>query len=231
MVYTHQVVFTAVACLLAASSCEVAQGDVISFQASDFGVTPTFSDVQTFDFAIDIGVLLTAGTTYVNPTLNGVVYNVSGALAMGTPSGFPAFALERTIGGAEFYSQGSSLSFTIDAAADLSDGLQVSDLSGTDPVFVFNGREVDTGRYHPALLELNADGTGSIRNSNNFGGTNPSSGLVVDVDFGEEYITNLTFDPANLTLVQTVSVPEPTSASFLIGITGLAFSRRRRSRG
>ena len=228
MIRPCKITFTAFACLFTAASCQITQGDVISFQASDFGVTPTFSNVQTFDFAIDIGVPLTAGTTYVNPTLNGVVYNVSGNLAAGTPSGFPAFALARTIAGAEFYSQGSSLSFTIDAAADLSDGLQVSDLSGTDPVFVFNGREVDTGRYHPALLELNANGTGSIRNSNNFGGINPSSGEEVDVDFGEEYITNLTFDPANLTLVQTVSIPEPASTSLIVAMTGIVFSRRRR---
>ena len=82
-----------------------------------------------------------------------------------------------------------------------SDGLQVSELVGTGIVFEFNGREVGTGRYHPALVQLNADGTGSIRNSNNTGGINPGSGLVVDVDFGEEYITELTFDPSTLTVL------------------------------
>lgn len=32
------------------------------------------------------------------------------------------------------------------------------------------------------------------------GGINPGSGEVVDVDFGEEYITELTFNPSTLTL-------------------------------
>ncbi len=57
------------------------------------------------------------------------------------------------------------------------------------------------------MFQLNSDGTGSIRNSNNLGGINPSSGQVVDVDFGEEYITNLTFSPDQLTLVSAVPVP------------------------
>ena len=112
-----------------------------------------------------------------------------------TPSGFPAFSLERTIAGDEFYDQGSSLEFEIQWGADLSDGLQVSELAGTGTVFRFNGREVDTGRYHRSLVELNADGTGRILNSNNTGGINPGSLRVVDVDFGEEYATELTFDP------------------------------------
>ena len=70
-------------------------------------------------------------------------------------------------------------------------------------MFEFNGREVGTGRYHPAIVQLNADGTGSIRNSNNTGGINPSTELEVDVDFGEEYITELTFTPSTLTLFPT----------------------------
>ena len=38
-------------------------------------------------------------------------------------------------------------------SADFSDGIQVSELagSGSEVVFRFNGREVDAGRYHPAL--------------------------------------------------------------------------------
>lgn len=94
----------------------------------------------------------------------------------------------------------NSLTFEVDAAADLSDGIQVSELVGAGTVFEFNGREVDTGRYHPAIVQLNADGTGIIQNSNNMGGINPGSGEVVDVDFGEEYITELTFNPSTLTL-------------------------------
>jgi hypothetical protein len=199
---------------------------ILSFEASDFGLTPSYSNVTTFAFSIDIAATLSAGTTYTNPVLNGVDYNVFGTLAPGTPSGFSAFNLVRSIGGAEYYSQGSSLNFSIASGADLTDGLQISELTGLDPVFVFNGREVGTGRYHPALVQLNADGTGSIQNSNNFGGINPGSGLLVDVELGEEYITELTFDPGSLTLSE--GIPEP-SAMMLLGIAGGAlFGRRRR---
>ena len=173
--------------------------EFLTFQASDFGLNPTFSEVRTFAFSIDLAVPVTAGSSYSNPELTRVDYNVSGTLG-GTPSGFPAFNLVRAILGSEFYSQGSSMTFEVDITADLSDGLQVSELVGTDIVFEFNGREVDTGRYHPALVQLNADGTGTIQNSNNTGGINPASGMVVDVDFGEEYITELTFTPSTLTL-------------------------------
>jgi hypothetical protein len=173
--------------------------DPLTFQASDFGLNPTFSEVRTFAFSIDLAVPVTAGSSYSNPELSRVDYNVFGTLD-GTPSGFPSFNLVRAIAGSEFYDQGSSMAFEIDITADLTDGLQVSELVGTGIVFEFNGREVDTGRYHPALLQLNADGTGTIQNSNNKGGINPGSGEVVDVDFGEEYITELTFTPSTLTL-------------------------------
>ena len=180
----------------------LSRADLLTFQASDFGLSPTFSDVKTFAFSIDFAVPVSAGSSYSNPKLTRVDYNVSGTLD-GTPSGFPAFNLVRAILGAEFYSQGSSMAFEIDITADLSDGLQVSELVGTGIVFEFNGREVGTGRYHPAIVQLNADGTGSIRNSNNTGGINPSTELEVDVDFGEEYITELTFTPSTLTLFPT----------------------------
>lgn len=173
--------------------------DLLTFQASDFGLNPTFSNVITFEFSVDIAGPVSAGASYSNPELNIVDYSVYGTLD-GTPSGFSAFNLVRVIEGAEFYNQGSSMTFEVDVNADLSDGIQVSELVGEDLVFEFNGREVDTGRYHPAIVQLNADGTGSIRNSNNKGGINPGSGLEVDVDFGEEYITELTFDPSSLTL-------------------------------
>ena len=185
-------------CLLALAPA-LSWADLLTFQASDFGLNPTFSDVRTFEFSINIAVAVTAGSSYSNPELTRVVYHVFGTLD-DTPSGFTAFDLNREILGSEFYSQGSSMTFEVDITADLSDGIQVSELVGTGIVFEFNGREVDTGRYHPALVQLNADGTGSIRNSNNKGGTNPGSGLEVDVDFGEEYITELTFDPSTLTL-------------------------------
>ena len=109
----------------------------------------------------------------------------------------------------------------------MSDGLQVSELAGTgsDVVFRFNGREVDTGRYHPVFIELRADGTGILQNANNTGGDNPQDGFVgdIDVDFGEEYITNLTFDPATL----TIAVPEP-ATFFLVVISAFPLLRRRR---
>ena len=137
--------------------------------------------------------------------------------------------MERTIGGAEFYDQGdgqSSLNFEIASTADLSDGVQFSELVGDASAFVLNAREVGTGRYHPALLELNADGTGRILNSNNFGGINPGSGEEVNVDFGEEYIVNLTFDPS-LTII---AVPEPGSAAAIMVGSIAIFARRRRLR-
>ncbi len=198
---------------------------VITFEASDFGLNPTFNNTTTFSFTIDIVGTLSAGTTYSNPVLNSVNYNVFGNLPVTTPSGFPAFNLVRSIGGAEYYTQGSSLNFTIASGANLTDGLQISELTGTGTVFEFNAREVGTGRYHPALVQLNADGTGSIQNSNNQGGINPSTMALVDVELGEEYITELTFTPGSLTLSE--SVPEP-SAVMLLGVAGCAWVGRRR---
>jgi len=197
----------------------------ISFDNTDFTMNPSFNRLRDFDFNINIAEDLVAGGVYNNPMLNQIDYSVFGILDTDpTPSGFPAFNLQRTIVGNEFYTQGSSLSFSISAAADLSDGLQVSELiaDGIGKVFEFNGREVDTGRYHPALLELFDDGTGRIQNSNNTGGVNPGNNMVVDVTFGEEYIVDLTFD-TNLTL----AVPEP-SAACLLGIGLLTGLTRRR---
>ncbi|NNL65602.1 MAG: hypothetical protein HKP30_05120 [Myxococcales bacterium] len=191
----------------------------LAFSSSDFGLNPTFSNVVDFTFEIEVAGPLAPGV-YANPTLIGVEYQVNGSLAMGTPSGFPAFFLVRDIGGAEFYAQGSSLQFEISALADLSDGLQVSELVGGTGVFVFDGHETGTGRYHPALFELNADGTGLIRNSDNTGGINPGNGQMVDVEIGDEYVTELSFDASTLTLV-----PEPGLLS-LVAISLAAIRRR-----
>lgn len=213
-----QVAVLLLASLLLAVS---ASSFTLEFEAADFGVTPTFSNVRSFGFSIEIDGPLVAGV-YANPLLIGVDYRVAGTLDT-TPSGFPAFNLVRSIGGAEFYDQGSSLSFTIADTANLDDGLQVSELVGEDDVFVFNGRELGTGRYHPALFQLNSDGSGLIRNSNNMGGINPASMERVDVEIGEEYVTELSFDPNSLTL----AVPEP-STGLLLGL-GLALLGVRRS--
>ena len=63
----------------------------------------------------------------------------------------------------------------------LADGVQVEELVGNGVVLTFDGREVDNGRFHPALLELSADGTGRIQNSNNV----PSVALNNELQFGE----------------------------------------------
>jgi hypothetical protein len=168
-----------------------ALADTISFSHDDFTLTPVFNSLTAFNFSIEVDGALAPGS-YTNPVLLGVDYSVNGVLTEATPSGFPSFNLVRTIGGSEIYLQGSSLEFVISAAADFSDGLQITEFE----TFIFDGREVDTGRYHPALLQFGQNGTDSIRNSNNSGGINPGSGEVVNVDFGDEYIVDLSFQPA-----------------------------------
>ena len=218
-------------------------GFVLSFQSGDFVTDPTFSNVRTFDFEAQIEEPFSPGS-FEDPQLVAIGYNVSGSLDM-TPSGFPAFSFQLShliapppagpslIPGSLFYSLnsdaavGDRISFSILPGVDLSDGLQVSELAGTgdDVVFRFNGREVDTGRYHPAFIELRADGTGLIQNANNTGGDNPQDGFVgdIDVDFGEEYMTNLTFDPSSL----TIAVPEPSAVLLLgLGLVTLGWKRR-----
>ena len=163
--------------------------DTISFTHEDFLLTSVFNDVTEFSFSIEIDGTLAPGS-YSNPALLGVQYSVLGVLTENTPSGFPGFNLQRTIGGEAFYTQGSSLDFVISASANLSDGVQITEFVE----FNFDGREEGTGRYHPPLLVFAQDGTGSIRNSNNTGGINPGSGQEVNVGFGEEYIVDLSFE-------------------------------------
>lgn len=208
---------------------QLASAIVFTFDSNDFFKSPTRSDVTTFQFLINVDAEIVPGGVYDNPSLSIVDYSVSGFLDPLTPSGFSAFALERTLTGEDFYNQGSSLHFEVSPTANLSDGLQMSELVGIDPVFVFNGQELGQtpGRYHPALLELNSDGSGLIRNGNNVGGINPSSGEIVDVEIGEEYITSLTFSPS-LTIAAT-SVPEPTASVILmVALIGCACRQRRR---
>lgn len=220
---------------LGAATCAVGtsaqgQGATIAFDISAFELSPVFNTLSITDFAIELAGPIVAGQSAENPALNGVEYRIFGTLSSPTPSNFPAFDLNRTIGGTEFYDQGSSLSFTVSPTADLSDGLQVSELTSSDPsvpVFVFNAREVDTARFHPTLLEIFADGTGVIQNANNSGGVNPFNNVLVDVDFGEEYIVNLAFDPEAFTLIAADAIPEPASLA-MVGLGGLALLSRQR---
>lgn len=189
---------------LTAFSPADAQTMRLAFTSDDFVVTPVFNDVAQFTFDIEIDAPLAPGV-YTNPDIISVLYRVSGEL-MNTPSNFPAFALERDITGDEFYAQGSSLVFEVRAGAVLNDGVQIAELAGSGVVFTFNGKEVGNGRFHPALLELNADGTGVIQNSDNIITEDPFQ----QVDFGEEYITDLAFDAGNLTLLTAVAAePNP----------------------
>jgi hypothetical protein len=203
----------------------VAKADfTIAFDQDDFVVNPIFSDVGTFSFEILVAEVFQAGV-FSNPIITIVDYQISGILEPGTPSGFPAFALSRIMDGDEFYAQGSSLNFEIAATADLSDGLQVSELVGNDMVFVFDGHEDGTGRFHPAIFVLNSDGTGLMQNSDN---TGAGPNMDIDVDFGEEYITELTFNPSTLTIA-TGAVPEPSALVILISGCLAGLARRRRA--
>ena len=191
-------------CALALTANAHAQNFTLSISSNDFVATPVFSDVTTFDFEVVVEGDLAPGA-YNNPQLVSVTYSVSGDLVSGTPSGFPSFALQREIAGTDFYAQGSLLIFEIASTAVLSDGVQAAELVGTNLVFTFNGREIDNGRFHPALFQLNADGTGRIQNSNNVVQLNPR----LEVGFGEEYVTDLDFDPGNLTLFVDPAPPPP----------------------
>lgn len=212
----------------------------------DFTMSPVFSSVTNFSFDMDIAEPLRR-TEYSDPAIANIQYSVNGSLDPSTPSGFPAFAFELQhifpssppITGTEFYMlnpaavAGATLRFEVSPTANLSDGLQISELDelpasfGSGVVFHFNGREEGTGRYHPTFLQLRSDGTGIIQNANNMGGDNPSDGFVgdINVDFGDEFITNLSFDPSTL----TIGIPEPGLSALLFSAgLFLAGCRRRR---
>ena len=192
---------------LTALSSANAQTMLLSISSEDYQITNVFSNVSTFAFNIEINGPLAAGV-YIDPEIVSVDYSVSGSLAAGTPSGFTTFALRRNITGTEFYAQGSSLSFEIGVGAALVDGVQIAELVGSDIVLTFNGREIGNGRYHPALLELNIDGTGRIQNSDNIIVENP----LDQVGFGTEYITDLMFDAGNTTVITAMPVAPPPSS-------------------
>jgi hypothetical protein len=221
----------------------------IRFADADFTNSPQVSTVTRYDLEIEVAGPMQTGLVS-DPTIGNIQYSVSGTLDE-TPSGFPSFAFRLDhkfpssppITGEEFYAlnpsseAGGTLQYSISASADLSDGLQVSELDelpvnpaagiGTGVVFHFNGREEGTGRYHPVFLQLRSDGKGILQNADNMGGVNPATMEVVDVDFGEEYITNLTFDASSL----TIAVPWlPTITDFTYdsvdGIVNLAWTSR-----
>ncbi|MEM9478166.1 MAG: hypothetical protein AAGA58_00745 [Verrucomicrobiota bacterium] len=236
--------------ILVAASClsvAPAKAFVLSFSSADFGTSPVFSSVTTFNFVIDIAGPLQPGL-YADPAINAIEYNVSGSLAPGTPSLFSGFVFQlshltapppagpESIPGSLFYSlnggavPGQTLRFEVAAGADLTNGLQVDELEdlGGGVVFIFNGRETgegsNPGRYHPTYLELRSNGTGLLQNADNSGGLNPQTNQIVDVAFGEEYITNLTFSPSAFTL----GIPEPSATLLLLPMLALFGLRRRR---
>ncbi len=190
--------------LLISTVAVSAQTTTFSIANSDFQVSTVFNEVGVFNFSMEINAPLAAGV-YNNPEIVSLTYQVMGVLTTTTPSGFPSFNLQRTMTGAQFYAQGSSLSFEISNAAVLSDGVQAAELVGGGVVFTFNGRENDNGRFHPALFELRADGTGRIQNSDNIVTETP----FLQVSFGDEYITDLMFDPGNTTLFTANPAPVP----------------------
>jgi len=186
-----------------------AQSFQLTINSENLTPVPVFSSVSTFDITIDVAAPLAAGT-FSNPPLNGVQYNVTGSLAAGTPSQSEAFELRRDIAGDEFYAQGSSLSFSISQTAVLIDGVQIAEL-------IDNAREVGNGRFHPPILTLNANGTGTIQNTDNV----PDSMTQTVVPTGAEYITNLTFDPGNVTIVSSSNTTSGSSGGGTLGWASL----------
>ena len=189
-----------------------------------------YSSVTHFSISIEVLGPLASGA-FVNPELGDIEFLVQGTLDLMTPArtanpAFTGFAVADlpSLSGQDFYDLGNSLHFEVAAGVDLTDGLQVSELVGTGLVFEFDGHELGTGRYHPPILQLFSDGTGSLRNSNNTGGINPFTNVEVNATIGDEYIAELTFNPPSMVLV----TPEPGTALLLgLGLAGLGAGRGR----
>lgn len=176
--------------------CSAIADDRIVIHIEDFETQNEFNSLSFFGFEIIFDGNLKLGVNE-NPPIAYLEYHLVGQLPAQTPSGITVFHLTRIMDGEEFYGQGSSMIFEISDQADMSDGIQFSELVTG---MTINAVEFDTGQYHSPLVELHPDGTGTIQNSNNSGGTNDETGMTVDVDFGEEYVTNLVFDANNYTL-------------------------------
>ena len=217
----------------------VAAQTTLEINSDDFGITSVFNDITSFNFEIELTDNVVAGVTYNNPAINRVDYEVFGDLPEPTPSGFSGFALTRGYSGDEFYNQSpeSGLLFSVDASADLSDGLQYSELVGTGAADIlnFSARELNQnpGRYHPPELVLRADGTGQLQNAANastFSNPPPpmGSGMMIPDDFaaGDEYIVDLSFSSAST--LATTAVPSPSSFCLLSLMAVGVASRRRR---
>ena len=200
------------ALVLGCFSASHAHAVVINFNNSDFALTTTLGNVTSFEILIDLAGFLTPGTSYSNPALNRVAYLVEGAPDANSPSGFPMFRLQQDLSGSELYDLGGSLNFTVLSGADLSDGLQVSDLTSSG--FVFDALQTDSGRFHPPLVTLLTDGSGIICDSL--------------FDCGEEYITELSFEPESLTLSPSPVPIPPALYLFSAGAIGLPVIAKRK---
>ncbi len=229
--------------MLFASSAPVA-AFTISLSSDDFETAHTiYSEVRNFSIDIEMSGDLEAGRIYDNSSVISVEYSVNGHLAAGTPSNFPAFALNRTparegtISGAEWISQGSSILFEVAETADLLDGLQVSDLvvRPNNLVLTIDAREFerqDVSRYHPPFLFLRADGSLLLKSSNNSSGDsgtiNPQTRESVDLEYGDEYITSFRSNSKSEPITIAPPIPEPGTALLLgLGLAGLASVQRR----
>ena len=206
--YNFQNALFAVICVFGSGAAGAQATMTLRTSNADYVTTNVFSEVNVFDFDIEIDAPLAPGV-YDDPPIVSVSYRVFGqSLEDGTPSGFTSFDLLRgrdpdvVLDGETFYAQGGSLSFEIDAAAVLSDGVQVVELVGDGIVFTLDAREMDTPRFHPPILVLNADGTGRIQNSNNMPIRDE---MQINVSPGAEYITDLVFDPGNTTVITATS--------------------------
>ena len=192
------------ASLTSLSTGVLAQGNIFLRTGDyDYQLTKIHSDLSFFAINVEFSAPLTSGA-YDNPDVISISLWVRGNLAPGTPSGFTDFDHPWQFSGTDFYSRGGSLRFEISNDADLSDGIQVSELVGDGVVLTVDGREIDYGSYHPAIFELRADGTGRIQNSNNIVTLDP----LIEVDFGEEYITDLRFNPETTTIFTSVRTPD-----------------------